>query len=109
MNTLYTVISLFALGALVGMYLFVLVIQKKETPKFVSFIHGAFVVSALVMLITYSVNTKPGPVAAIVLFIMAALGGIVLIYKDVTKKPIPQWLAIGHGLIAVLGFIFLLV
>lgn len=109
MNTLYTIIALFSLGAIVGLYLLVLVLQKKETPKFVSFIHGAFVASALVMLITYSLKTTPGPIEAVVLFVMAALGGVVLIYKDVTKQPMPRWLAIGHGLVAVLGFVFLLV
>lgn len=109
MNTLYTVISLFALGALVGLYLLVLVLQKKETPKFVAFIHGAFVVAALIMLIAYATNTTPGPIETIVLFILAALGGLVLIYKDVTKKPIPRWLAISHGLMAVIGFVSLLI
>jgi peptidoglycan/LPS O-acetylase OafA/YrhL len=109
METLYTVIGLLALGALVGMYLLVLVLQNKETPKFVAFIHGAFVVSGLFLLISYTITAMPGPVEAVILFIMAALGGLVLIYRDLTKKPIPKWLAVGHGLIAVAGFIFLLV
>jgi hypothetical protein len=46
---------------------------------------------------------------SIVLFVMAALGGLVLIYRDMTGKSIPKWLAVGHGLIAVAGFIFLLI
>lgn len=108
MNTLYAIIGLFAIGALVGMYLLALVLQNKETPKFVAFIHAAFVVAALIMLIYYTVDTRPGPVEAVVLFVMAALGGVVLIYKDVSKQPIPRWLALGHGLIALTGFVFLL-
>ncbi|MFL5765924.1 MAG: hypothetical protein ACJ77K_18405 [Bacteroidia bacterium] len=107
MNTLYLIITLFALGALVGMYLLALVLQKKETPKFVAFIHGAFVVAALILLITYSLQ-NPGLREAIVLFVIAAIGGLVLIIRDVTAKPIPRWLAVVHGLIAVSGFIFLL-
>jgi hypothetical protein len=54
MNTLYSIIGLFALGAIVGMYLLALVLQKKETPKFVAVIHGLFVAIALVMLIVYN-------------------------------------------------------
>jgi branched-subunit amino acid transport protein AzlD len=107
MNTLYLIIALFALGALIGMYLLALVLQKKETPKFVAFIHGAFVASALVLLIVYNFN-HPGFIEAIVLFVVAAVGGLTLIIRDLTGKSLPRWLAIGHGLIAVGGFIFLL-
>lgn len=107
MNTLYLIITLFALGALIGMYLLALVLQKKETPKFVAFIHGAFVASALVLLFIYNSN-HPGFTEAIVLFVIAALGGLTLIVRDLTGKPLPRWLAIGHGLAAVVGFIFLL-
>ena len=109
MNTLYSIIGLFALGALAGMYLLVLVLQKKQTPKFVSLIHGGFVVVALTMLIMYATTKGPGLIESITLFVMAALGGLVLIYRDMTGKSIPKWLAVGHGLIAVTGFIFLLV
>jgi hypothetical protein len=109
MNTLYLIVSLFALGAMVGMYLLALVLQKKETPKIAAFIHGAFVASALGLLIYYATQHGPGPMEAIVLFVIAALGGFVLIVRDLTKKPLPKWLAIGHGLVAVIGFIALLV
>ena len=108
MNTLYSIIGLFALGALVGMYLLALVLQKKETPKFVALIHGIFVATALIMLLVYAMKNGPGLTESIVLFVMAALGGVVLIYKDLTKKPIPAWLAIGHGVIAVVGFLYLI-
>jgi hypothetical protein len=108
MNTLYLVIALFALGALIGMYLLSLVLQKKETPKAIALIHGLFVAVALVLLIVYTSN-HPGPIESIVLFVLAALGGLVLFIRDLTGKPLPKWLALGHGLIAVAGFIFLLV
>ncbi|MCE3227814.1 MAG: hypothetical protein K0S32_2365 [Bacteroidetes bacterium] len=108
MNTLYLIIGLFALGALIGIYLLTLVLQKKETPKFVAIIHGAFVIAALILLINYSMNEGPKPVESIVLFIVAALGGLILFIRDMSGKPLPKWLAIGHGLIAVAGFIFLL-
>lgn len=109
MTTLYLIIGLFALGALIGMYLLALVLQKKETPKSVALIHGLFVAAALVLLIIYNVEHGPGLVESIVLFVVAALGGFVLFMRDLTGKAIPKWLAVGHGLTAVAGFIFLLV
>jgi hypothetical protein len=109
MNSLYGIIALFALGAIIGMYLLALVLQKKETPKFVAFIHGIFVAAALIILIVYKIKHGPGLMESITLFVVAALGGFVLITRDLTGKPLPKWLAIAHGLIAVAGFIFLLV
>jgi hypothetical protein len=106
-NTLYSIVGLFSIGALAGIYLLTVVLQNKQTPKFVSLIHGGCVVIAFTMLIMYSLE-KPGPVESIVLFAMAALGGLVLIYRDLAGKPIPKWLAITHGLLAVTGFSFLL-
>lgn len=109
MNALYTIIGLFALGAIIGMYLLTLVLKNKKTPKAAAFIHGAFVGLALILLIIYVSRNAVAPVASLVLFIVAALGGFVLIYRDLMGKPIPKWLAVGHGLIAVTAFIFLLV
>lgn len=106
---LYTIIALFALGAILGFYLLTLVLQRKETPKAVAFIHGGFVAVALIMLIVYLTNHEPGPMESVVLFVIAALGGLVLIYRDLTGQPIPKWLAVTHGLVAVTGFVFLLV
>jgi peptidoglycan/LPS O-acetylase OafA/YrhL len=108
MNTLYTIIGLFALGAIVGIYLLTLVLQSKETPKAAVFVHGLFVAVALIMLIVY-ITKNPGPMESLVLFILAALGGIVLVYRDLTGQKIPKWLAVVHGLAAVAGFAFLLV
>src|SRR5690349_4279380 len=109
MDSLLLIIGLFSLGALIGMYLLALVFQKKETPKFVAFIHGGFVALALVLLIIYKVNHGPGLTESIVLFIVAALGGVTLIIRDLTGRSLPRWLAAGHGLIAVAGFVFLLI
>jgi hypothetical protein len=108
MNTLYTIVGLFALGAIIGMYLLAMVLQNKATPKGVVFVHGLFVVIALIMLIVYVTNHTPGPIESLVLFVIAAVGGLIVFYTDITGKKIPKWLAVLHGLTAVSGFVFLL-
>lgn len=108
MDTLYPVIALFALAAIIGMYLLALVLQRKETPKAVALIHGLFAAVALVLLIIYN-SRHPSLVESIVLFIIAALGGLVLITRDLMGKTVPKGLALVHGLIAMTGFVFLLV
>ena len=107
MTTLYTIIGLFALGAVLGMYLLSFVIGKKETPKFVAVIHGVFVAAALILLMVFN-SKNPGLLDSIILFVIAALGGIVLFIRDITGKSLPRWLALLHAVVAVGGFVVLL-
>jgi hypothetical protein len=105
---IYTIIALFSLAALLGMILLSYVFRDKETPKGFVFTHGPIAAIALVLLIIYSFQT-PGLLACIILFVMAAGGGLVLVYHDIKGMKIPKWLAIFHGLIAVSGFTYLLI
>jgi len=107
MSLLYTIIGLFALGAIIGMYLFTLILKDKAVPRSQSFMHGLFVLIALVLLVMYTHQNTPGPIESLVLFAIAAAGGIVLIYKDITGKRVPKWLALVQGMMALSGFVFL--
>ena len=105
---IYTSIAFFALAAILGTVLLSHVLRDKETPKAAVVTHGLFAVTGLILLILYVVN-NPGPVESIVLFVIAALGGVIMLARDLSGKKIPKWLGVVHGLIAVSGFIFLLV
>src|SRR4051812_37188334 len=98
---LYTIIALFALAAIFGATLLSYVLRSKETPKGVAIVHGLFAATALVLLVVYVFDNKPGPMESAILFVIAALGGFVLIARDLSGKSIPKWLAVVHGLIAV--------
>jgi glucan phosphoethanolaminetransferase (alkaline phosphatase superfamily) len=105
---LYTIIGIFAIAAILGMTLLSFVLKGKETPRAIMILHGLFAATGLVLLLSYVFNNTPGPMESAVLFVIAALGGFVLVFRDLTGKPIPKWLAVVHGLIAVGGFIMLL-
>jgi len=105
---IYAAIGFFALAALLGIFLLTFVLKGKETPKGVVFTHGPLAIIGLVLLIIYCFKGGPDPIESIVLFILAALGGIFLIYRDLTGKAVPKSLAVVHGLLAVAGFVFLL-
>jgi hypothetical protein len=109
MEFIYGIISVFSLTAILGLYLLSLVLRNKTTPKAVSVLHGLFAFTALILLSVYVLGQSPGPVESLIVFCVAAMGGIVLIYRDITGKTIPKALAIGHGLLAITGFILLLV
>lgn len=104
-----TAIALFSLAALLGMFLLTFVLKGRKTPKAVVFTHGPLAAAGLVLLIIYSVKYSPGPMESIILFAIAATGGLVLVIRDITGKSIPKWLAVVHGLLAVTGFVYLLI
>ncbi|MBC7865294.1 MAG: hypothetical protein IAF38_20125 [Bacteroidia bacterium] len=109
MGTIYAAISIFGLVAISGMYLFSLIMRNKQMPKAVTLIHGLFGGLGIVLLIVYCFNNKTGPVVSIIVFAVAAFAGVMLNYRDITGKKVPKWLAMLHGLVAVIGFAFLLV
>ena len=106
---LYTIIAILALTAILGMTLLSFVLRNKETPKLVTVLHGLFAATGLGFLLYYTFGNEPKPLEATVLLVIAALGGFIMVSRDLTGKPIPKWLAVTHGLIAVSGFIFLLI
>ena len=106
---LLTAIACFSLAAILGIILISYVLTNKPTPKGLAFIHGPIAAIGILLLIFYSFYHTPSPLESIILFIIAAIGGFILIFRDLTGKSIPKWLALLHGLLAVLAFIFLLI
>jgi hypothetical protein len=108
MELLYSSMVVFGIAALIGVYLISHVLQDKLPPKSVALAHGAIAATALVLLIVYIYNTGADLIQAVALFVIVALGGVIMFVRHLTGKNIPKWLAIGHGVLAILGFIFLL-
>ena len=104
-----TAIAFLALAAILGMLLLSFVLTGKETPKSVVFTHGPLAVIGVILLIIYAFREGPGPIEAIILFAIAAAGGVVMVMRDLTGRPVPKWLAVVHGLVAAGGLVMLLV
>jgi hypothetical protein len=105
---LYTIIGFFSLAAILGLLLLSYILRSKETPKGVAILHGLLAATGLVLLIVYTTQHNPRPIESAVLFTIAATGGIIVFSRDIANKTIPRWLAVVHGLVAVAGFVFLL-
>ncbi len=105
---LYTTIAVFALAAIVGVVLISHVLKNKPVPIAAAIIHGLFAAVAIVLLILYTTGNRPGPIESLVLFIIAALGGFIMIARDISGKTVPKWLAVAHGLLAASALMLLL-
>ena len=102
---------LFAAAALGGVFLAARHLGGQKLPGSVAVIHGAAAATALVLLAIAVLTNDLGSAAvvALVLFVVAALGGFYLVTFHLAGKRHPTPLVVGHGLIAVVAFLTLLV
>jgi hypothetical protein len=106
---LLIIILCFTLAILGGLYLLSFVLRNKNTPKSIALMHGSLATLALVLLFIYVyLYHSSYSIISLILFILAAGGGGILMYLDIKGKSIPKWLAIGHGVMALIAFVFLL-
>jgi hypothetical protein len=106
---LYVTIVLFAITAMFGVRILIGVLSNKKAPRPVVYSHGLFAATSLVLLIVYAFqNPANYPKVSIILFVLAALGGFYMFYHDINDKPLPKPVPFIHALIAVSGFIVLL-
>lgn len=104
-------IGLFIIAAIFGSVILKAILKNKRTPSLMSLMHGSFAFGALLIVITYvaSGHTSPLLITSMVLFILAALGGFTLLTFDLSKKPIPRALALGHPALAIIALTLLVV
>ena len=101
---LYFALGLFLLAAIMGLIILRAIANSTETPKVIVAIHGILAASGLGALIYYAVRHPDSyPKLSIIVFIIGALGGFYLLYRDLRKKPGPLGLAIVHMLAGVAG------
>jgi hypothetical protein len=103
---------LFALAALGGLTMAGIRISgTPRPPTWLALGHGLIAASGLLTLI-YTAATQAVPtlaMIAIVVFVLAALGGAtIFVLFHLKMKPLPIPLVLGHGAVAITGFVLLL-
>ena len=106
---LYASIALFALAAIFGIIILKNWLTSSDTSRSVVYTHGFFAALGLVILIIVALQSKDVKyTTSLILFVVAALAGFYMFFRDLKGKFSPTALAIIHGLVAVAGFIFLI-
>jgi hypothetical protein len=104
-------VALFAIAALLGVYMVLRVLRGALPPWPAAIFHGLFAATGLLVLLyaTFLAGT-PQPqtvVIAAIILVIAALGGFVLVSYHLRKQVPPKALAVVHALLAVAGFLTL--
>lgn len=98
-------IILFAVAAVLGLTVAIALLRKKETSKPVALAHGALGAAGLVLLLLHALaHPQRMLTIAVGLFVVAALGGFVLLANDLRRKPGPVYLIVVHAVVAVVAF-----
>ena len=104
---------LFGLAALGGLVMAGIVFRGAERPPTaIALVHGAAAAAGLIALIVAVVMGAgvPGLArTALIVFIVAAAGGFFLFAQHMQKKALPKGVVVVHALVAVTGFVLLLV
>ena len=106
-------IVLFLVGAIFGLIVLTQLLKGKPSPKPAVYVHGLLVATGLILVILVVTGGTPtgaagGPTGALLVLVVAALGGLTLFILDQSKKSMPRPLLILHPTIAVIGVIMLI-
>jgi hypothetical protein len=102
---IYASIALFGLAAVLGLTILVKWLTKKDASKTVIYSHGIVAAIALVLLVVYALqNTDNYPRVALWVFVVSALIGFYMFFRDLAKKFSPMSVAFIHAILAVGGF-----
>ena len=109
MNLITISIGVFALSAVLGISILIKWLSKKDVSKGVIYAHGIFAALGLVLLVIFALeNRESAPNIALILFVIAALGGFYMFFRELQNKMSPYSIAFAHALLAVAGFVSLL-
>ena len=98
-------VAIFAVAAVGGIYLALLHFQGKPLPMPAAIAHGVAAAIGLVLLILYVLSDGSASLAtiALVILVVAALGGFYLFSIYLKDKPLPSPVVIIHAVAAVAG------
>ena len=88
-----------------GIYLISFLIQNKETPKGVAFIHGSFAFLGVVTLALLAIKLNSLLWISVLFLLAAAAGGFYMMFRDLVNRVIPKWLVLAHVCVAVVGVV----
>jgi hypothetical protein len=109
MNLINLSIVTFALAAVFGIIILIKWLTKKDVSRTVVYTHGIFAALGLVLIVVCAVQSPENfPKTALILFVVAAIGGFYMFFRDLQKKMSPYSIAFVHALVAVAGFVALL-
>jgi peptidoglycan/LPS O-acetylase OafA/YrhL len=102
---------LIGIGVLIGGIMAFYGFQNKHIPKGLAIWHGIFVALGIILLVIYALTTDSHHKHwdNIIVFLIAAAGGIYLLIRDLKKRFFKMWILVMHASIGLFGIIYLII
>lgn len=103
-------VIILVLGALGGLTLTVMHVRRRRVPVPLALLHGLAVATGFTVLVVANVKDQLGGLVtvSVLLFVLAAMGGLVLFTFHLRGRPLPAMLVVLHGLAALVALSLLL-
>lgn len=100
---------LIGIGVIIGSVMASYRFQKKHIPKGLAIFHGIFVSLGIILLLIYALTTDSHHKHwdSIIIFLIAATGGIYLFIRDLKKHFFRLWILLVHATIGFFGIIWI--
>jgi len=110
MTWMWISVVLFLLAAGGGLYLATQHFQRNDAPFSIAILHGVLAVAGLAFFLIglASIGTTNLWTWSVVLFVVAAIGGLVLVSMHAQRRPLPRPVIVFHGLLAIIAWLLLL-
>jgi uncharacterized membrane protein HdeD (DUF308 family) len=102
-----TAIAFLSLSGVFGLCIEVFSFKRTSAFSLKVFAHGFVAITGLLMLFSYAFNQQQEALQTIILFVLAAIGGLVSLALDLAGRFTPGWMAVLHVIVSVCGFILL--
>src|SRR5512134_3419813 len=100
----------FVLAAGGGLIMLTMLLKDRQPPRIITVVHGLAALTGIGLLVAYIVNSiGDRPTTSLIIFIIAALGGLTILALDLQKRRIPRGLLVLHPLIAAIGLVLLII
>jgi hypothetical protein len=109
MNMIYFSIAMLALAAVLGLIILIKWMTNKSASRGVIYSHGVVAAIGLLLIVVYSFQHQDNiPKISLGLLVLSAIGGFYMFFRDINNKMSPLAVAFVHALLAVSGFVALL-
>ena len=104
-----TAAILIGIGVIIGSIMASYGFQKKHIPKGLAITHGIFVGLGIILLLIYAFTTDSHHKHwdSIIIFLIAAIGGIYLFIRDLKKHHFKLWILVLHASLGLFGIIWI--
>ncbi|HSR70575.1 MAG TPA: hypothetical protein VLU25_21785 [Acidobacteriota bacterium] len=108
MTSSFLALILFIVAALGGLFLAVRHFKGQSLPMPVALLHGGLAAAGLILLLVAYFSGAPGLATALLILVVAALGGFFLFSFHLRGQRAPNAAVVIHALVAAAGVVMLL-